>query len=198
MKKYFITGIGTGVGKTLVSAILCEALKADYWKPLQCGNLDDSDIVKGLLTNQTSRIHKETYRFRTPASPHYAASLEKKKIIPEKIILPQTKNNLIIEGAGGLMVPLNENSLMIDLIKKLNAEVILVSQNYLGSINHTLLSVAVLRSRKIKIKGIIFNGDPQPSSEKFILDYCKIKLLFSLPKQKKINKEFVRNFAEKI
>ncbi|MFH0867509.1 MAG: dethiobiotin synthase, partial [Bacteroidota bacterium] len=134
MKNYFVTGIGTDVGKTIVSAILCEALQADYWKPVQCGSLDhtDSDVVRNLLSNNKSNIHPEIYRLKTAASPYHAATLENVYIDPGKIILPKTNNDLIIEGAGGLMVPLNDNYLMIDLIKKLNAEVILVSQNYLG------------------------------------------------------------------
>lgn len=200
MEKYFVTGIGTGVGKTIVSSVLCEALKADYWKPVQCGNLDntDSDIIKSLLSNKKSKIHPEIYRLNTPASPHYATALENIIIDPEKIILPETENTIVIEGAGGLMVPLNENFLMIDLIKKLDVEVILVSQNYLGSINHTLLSIDALKSRKIKIKGIVFNGEPQVSSEDLILKYSKEKLLFLLPQQMRIDREFINEFAWEI
>ena len=200
MKKYFVTGIGTDVGKTVVSAILVEALKADYWKPVQAGGLSntDTDVVKSLVSNSISNFHSETYKFKTPASPHYAAEVENIKINPIDFKIPETKNNLIIEGAGGIMVPLNSDFLMIDLIKLLNAEVILVSQNYLGSINHTLLSIDALKTCNIPIKGIVFNGAENNSSEKFILNYSKINCLFSLKQQNIINKEFVKKTAEKI
>src|SRR6195952_5566707 len=140
-KPLFITGIGTGIGKTIISAILVEKLKADYWKPIQSGDLDESDTlkVKSLITNTKSVFHPEAYRLTQPYSPHKSADLDNVIIEADKIILPETDNQLIIEGAGGLMVPLADNFLMIDLIKTLNTEVILVSKHYLGSINHTLL-----------------------------------------------------------
>src|SRR4051812_32249696 len=138
----FITGIGTGVGKTIISAIVTEKLKADYWKPIQSGDLDNSDTLKvrDLVSNKTTRFYPETYRLTQPFSPHKSAAIDNVVIDIQTIIPPKTDNQLIIEGAGGLMVPLNDNALIIDLIKQLNAQVILVSQNYLGSINHTLLS----------------------------------------------------------
>ena len=200
MKKYFVTGIGTDVGKTIVSAILVEALKADYWKPVQAGSLGNTDtnVVKSLISNGISKFHSETYKFKTPASPHYAAEVENIKINPIDIKIPETQNNLIIEGAGGLMVPLNSDFLMIDLIKQLNAEVILVSQNYLGSINHTLLSIDALKTRNIPIKGIIFNGEQNSSSENFILNYSKINHLFSLSQKNIIDKVLVKQIAKNI
>jgi len=166
----FITGIGTGIGKTIISAILVEKLKADYWKPIQSGDLENSDtlLVKSLVSNPISKFHPEAYRLTQPFSPHKSAALDGIEIDPAKIIIPETGNQLIIEGAGGLMVPLNDHFFMIDLIKQLDAEVILVSQNYLGSINHTLLSIDALRSREIPIKGIVFNGDSDEWSEKVI------------------------------
>ncbi|OCX53838.1 dethiobiotin synthase [Mucilaginibacter sp. PPCGB 2223] len=166
----FITGIGTGIGKTIVSAILVEKLKADYWKPVQSGDLDNSDtlLVKSLISNPVSRFHPEAYRLTQPFSPHKSAALDGIEIDPQKIIIPETDNQLIIEGAGGLMVPLNDRFLMIDLIQQLNAEVVLVSQNYLGSINHTLLSTEALKQRGIPIKAIIFNGDSDGWSEDVI------------------------------
>ena len=193
MKKYFITGIGTSVGKTLVSAILVEALKADYWKPVQCGNLQftDSDQVREMISNPQSIIYPETFRFITAASPHYAAAIENCTIEIEQFILPETSNHLIIEGAGGLLVPLNDKAFMIDLIKHLDAEVILVSQNYLGSINHTLLSIEAIQKRNIKIKGIIFNGKPVVSSEEFILKHTGIPLLGYIPHLSVIDKNTV-------
>src|SRR5882757_7462228 len=157
----FITGIGTGIGKTIISAIVTERLKADYWKPIQAGDLDDSDTLKvqSLVSNSISRFYPEAYRLTQPYSPHKAAAIDKIVIDIQNIIPPKTENQLIVEGAGGLMVPLNDSFLMIDVIKKLNAKVILVSQNYLGSINHTLLSLHALKQYDIPVMGIIFNGD---------------------------------------
>lgn len=196
MSNYFITGIGTNIGKTLVSAILTEALEADYWKPIQAGDLGNSDSlkVKNLITNTKSKIHPETYRLNNAMSPHAAAKLDNITIDLDKIYLPKTKNNLIIEGAGGLMVPLNEHELVIDLIKRLNVEVILVSQNYLGSINHSLLSLETLKVRKLKIKGIIFNGKPNLETENYILNYSGVKCIGRIDEHKTINKELVLSY----
>jgi len=192
-KPLFVTGIGTGIGKTLISAILVEKLQSDYWKPVQAGELDSSDTLKvrQLVSNPTSVFHPETYRLTQPYSPHKAAALDGIIIDEQTIVLPKTLNRLIIEGAGGLMVPLNDHCLMIDLIKQLNAEVVLVSQNYLGSINHTLLSVEALKQRGLSIKGIIFNGDANSSTEDYILSYTQISLLGKVPVLNEINKKFV-------
>jgi dethiobiotin synthetase len=192
-KPIFVTGIGTGIGKTMVSAVLVEKLKADYWKPVQSGDLDNSDTlkVKSLVSNSKSIFHPEAYQLTQPYSPHKSAAIDHIAIDPEKIILPQTNNTLIVEGAGGLMVPLNDKFLMIDLIKQLDIEVILVSQNYLGSINHTLLSVNALRQYNIPIKGIIFNGIKDIYSKEYILDYTKLKLLGHVPDYKIIDKKTI-------
>ncbi|MGQ7856176.1 dethiobiotin synthase [Pedobacter sp. WC2501] len=194
MNKYFVTGIGTGIGKTLVSAILTEKLKADYWKPIQSGDLDTSDsiTIDRLISNSQTIIHPESYRLTQPLSPHLSARLDGVDIDLDKINTPLTDNDLIIEGAGGLMVPLNEDELIIDLIKKLEVEVILVSQNYLGSINHTLLSVNLLKQYEIPIKGIIFNGEENTETERYILQYGKIKKLGSIPSFSNIDKEKVK------
>jgi dethiobiotin synthetase len=173
-----------------VSAILIEKLKADYWKPVQSGELNNSDTqkVKSLVTNPVSVFHPETYRLTQPYSPHRSAAMDGLEIDPKQFVLPQTDNNLIIEGAGGLMVPLNNSFLIIDLIKKLNAEVILVSQNYLGSINHTILSAQALKQYQIPVAGIIFNDNKDAYSEDFILQYTGFKLLGHIPKYTALNK----------
>lgn len=191
----FVSGIGTGIGKTMVSAVLVEKLKADYWKPVQSGDLDKSDSfsVKNLISNKDSKIHPETYKLSQPYSPHKSAAIDKLNIDPEKIILPQTNNTLIIEGAGGLMVPLTDRFLMIDLIKKLNVPVVLVSQNYLGSINHTLLSIQALKRYEIPIKGIIFNGVKDIYSKEFILQYTEVALLGHIPQYKEVDKKAIIN-----
>jgi dethiobiotin synthetase len=192
-KTLFITGIGTGIGKTIVSAVLTEKLKSDYWKPIQSGDLDDSDTlkVKGLISNPTSVFHTEAYRLTQPYSPHKSAAIDGITIDLNKIIAPETNNTLLIEGAGGLMVPLNDEYLMIDLIKQLDVEVVIVSQNYLGSINHTLLSVAILKQYNIKIAGIIFNGKTDENSESYILNYTGLKLLGHLPEFEMVDKDAI-------
>jgi dethiobiotin synthetase len=192
-KPIFVTGIGTGIGKTIVSAILVEKLNADYWKPVQSGDLDDSDTrkVKSLVSNNISRFYEETYRLSQPFSPHKSAAIDGITIDPAGITLPATDNQLIIEGAGGLMVPLNNSFLMIDLIKQLGAEVILVSQNYLGSINHTILSIYALKKEEIPIKGIIFNGVKDIYSKDFILDYSGLEALGHIPQYTSINKSTI-------
>ena len=163
MTPLFITGTGTDVGKTLASAIMTEALHADYWKPVQAGYAEGTDSlwIRKMLSNSISVIHPELYRLKMPASPHLAAPAENIRITIKEIIthIPQTKNQLVIEGAGGLMVPLNEKELILTLIKKLKARVIIVSRNYLGSINHSLLTGAVLRKEKINVAGWIFTDE---------------------------------------
>lgn len=193
---YFITGIGTNIGKTIVSAILTEALEADYWKPIQAGDIENSDTkkVQKLISNSKTIFYKETYRLTQPMSPHAAAKIDNIHIDFDKILLPKTDNNLIIEGAGGLMVPLNDNQLIINLIKKLDVETILVSQNYLGSINHTLLSIEALKQKNIKIKGIIFNGDENKETEEYILNYTGITFLGRINNHSIINKEVVLSY----
>lgn len=190
-KPLFVTGIGTGIGKTIVSAILTEKLKADYWKPIQSGDLDDSDTlkVKSLISNTVSRFHPEAYRLTQPYSPHKSAAIDGITIDPKKIILPHTSNQLIIEGAGGLMVPLNDQDLMIDLIQQLNAEAILVIKHYLGSINHSLLSLEALYSRNIPVKAVIFNGDSDKDSEELIRKYIKQGSIIAIGAIKDVNKE---------
>jgi dethiobiotin synthetase len=189
----FVTGIGTGIGKTIISAILVEKLKADYWKSIQSGDLDNSDTlkVKGLVTNTKSVFHPEAYRLTQPYSPHKSAAIDGITIELEKIIKPKTENVLIVEGAGGLMVPLNNQFLIIDLIKQLKAEVVLVSQNYLGSINHTLLSINALKQQQIPIKGIIFNGVKDIYSKDFILNYSGVKSIGHIPEYNVIDKKTI-------
>lgn len=190
----FITGIDTGIGKTLVSAILTEKLNADYWKPIQSGDLDNSDTlkVKNLISNKVSHFFPEAYALTQPFSPHKSAALDKVTIDLENIILPKTDNQLIIEGAGGLMVPLNDNFLIIDLIKQLNAKVILVTKHYLGSINHTLLSLHALKKYGIPVMGVIFNGDRDIYSKSYILDYSGVADLGQIPEFKTINKKTIK------
>jgi len=196
MKNYFITGIGTDVGKTVVAAILTEALEADYWKPIQAGDLEFSDTIKvhNLISNSKTVFHPEAYQLTEPMSPHAAAKIDEVEIDLDKIKLPKTKNNLIVEGAGGLMVPLNDKDLIIDLIQKLDLEVVLVSQNYLGSINHTILSFESLKVRKLKVAGIIFNGETNEATEQYILNYTGVPCLGRVKQHQTVNKEIVLSY----
>ncbi|MVN93082.1 dethiobiotin synthase [Mucilaginibacter aquatilis] len=190
----FVTGIGTDVGKTVVSAILVEHLKADYWKPIQSGDLDNSDTmkVKALISNPVSKFYEEAYRLNQPFSPHKSARLDGLEIDLEKIIVPATENQLIIEGAGGLMVPLNNKHFIIDLIQKFNAEVILVVKHYLGSINHTLLSLELLKARGIPVNRIIFNGDRDEDSESIILSHVDDAKVYYTPLIQNISNEAIK------
>jgi len=160
-KPLFVTGIGTAVGKTIASAVLCEQLQADYWKPVQAGDLDftDSDQVRDLVSNSKSQFHPEAFRLQLPASPHQSARKEGLEIHPEDFKLPKTDNRLLIEGAGGIFVPLSLNFFMIDLIKQFDAEVVLVVKNYLGCINHTLLTMQAIIHHQLHFKHVVMNGD---------------------------------------
>ncbi len=196
-KPLFVTGIGTGIGKTVTSAVIVEALQADYWKPVQSGDLDhtDTDRVRELVSNSRSIFHPETYRLTQPFSPHKSAALDNVSITMEAIELPLTDNRLIIEGAGGLMVPLNEKDLMIDLIQKLDAEVVLVSQNYLGSINHTLLSLELLKSRNIPVQALVICGEENKDSEN-IIRIKSGKDILHIPRFDTLNKQMINSFAQ--
>lgn len=168
--KLFITGIGTDVGKTITAAIITQALEADYWKPVQAGDLDRSDShkIKSKVANSKTKIHPNSYQLNTPASPHLAAAIDNITIDLTKIVEPKTSNHLVIEGAGGLLVPLNDSDCIIDLIKK-EYKVIVVSRHYLGSINHTLLTFEALKMRNIKVAGIVFSGDENKATEEIIV-----------------------------
>jgi dethiobiotin synthetase len=197
-KRYFVTGIGTDVGKTIASAILTQALEADYWKPVQAGSLDATDTmrVQELVTNSKSVFHPEAYRLELAASPHLAAAQEGIEIDLNTIQLPQTQNHLIVEGAGGVMVPLNNQELVLDLISKFNLEVIVVSRNYLGSINHTLTTLEVLKARNISVAGLIFNGPPNHSTEGFIKNYTQVKVLPAILEEETFTPEVVQRYAQ--
>jgi dethiobiotin synthetase len=191
-----IAGIHTGIGKTLCSAILCEALGMDYWKPIQAGDLENSDstFIKTHVSNPLCTIHPEAYRLKIPASPHFAADTEGVVIDKKKLILPKSKNKLLVETAGGIMSPLGKGFLNIDLIKQLKLPVIVVSENYLGSINHTLMTVTLLQKAKIPILGIVFNRDKVQSSVDFILEHTQLPLLFSIPRFDVVNNQTIKGF----
>jgi len=204
MQPIFITGIGTGIGKTIVAAIVAEALQADYWKPVQAGFDDGTDalLIKQLISNTNSTIHPEIYKLKLAASPHIASREENLKInlyeINEQYQKLKTQNpKLVIEGAGGLLAPLNDKEFVIDLIKKINAKVILVSRNYLGSINHSLLTASVCKQHNINVLGWIFN-DQYMQYEEEIVQWSGYKKIGSVSFTSKVDKTFIKEEAEKI
>ncbi len=195
--KYFITGISTEVGKTVASAIVVEALGADYWKPIQAGDLDysDSHKIEALISNDRTVIHPNSYALKTPMSPHAAADIDGISIQLDKIVPPTTKNNLVIEGAGGLLVPLNDTDTIFDLIQS-DYKVIVVSRHYLGSINHTLLTIEKLQQKGVAI-GIIFSGDEHPTTEEIILKKTGVTLLGRINEEPRFDEKLVREYASK-
>lgn len=197
MRKIFVTGIGTDVGKTIVSAMLVEALRADYWKPIQAGTEGgtDSERVESLISNNQTVIYNEAYRLREPMSPHAAADIEGIVIDEDKIKLPTTSRTLVIEGAGGIMVPINNHYFMIDLAEKFDTEIILVIQNYLGSINHSLLTIDALKNKGLKIIGLVFNGPSHPHSENIISQYSGLRTIAKLSQEDAINKQVIKKYT---
>ncbi|WP_309608885.1 dethiobiotin synthase [Flavobacterium sp.] len=195
--KLFITGISTDVGKTIASSIIVEALEADYWKPIQAGDLDisDSHKVQSYFSNTKSQIFENSYQLNTPASPHLAAQIDGITIDLKKIIEPITKNHLVIEGAGGLFVPLNETDCIIDLIKP-DYKVIIVSRHYLGSINHTLLTIEALQNRNLAIGGIIFSGKENKSTEDIILKKTNINFIGRIDEEPYFDKNVIAAYAD--
>ncbi|OPC00676.1 dethiobiotin synthase [Elizabethkingia meningoseptica] len=196
--KYFITGIGTGIGKTVTSAILTQYFKADYWKPVQSGDLDWSDsMLVSKLNNESIDVHPERYRLKYPASPHQSAAMENIEIKVRDFELPDTENILLTEGAGGLFVPLNNTEFIIDLIAHLNVPVILVVRDYLGCINHTLLSVEALRSRNIEIAFVVLNGNFVAETKEIILKHIPSGTkVIELPELDILSKESIQKAAD--
>lgn len=197
MQPVFICGIGTNVGKTIFSAIFAEKIGAAYWKPVQTGEDHDSETIRNLVSNPIVQILPERFILNLPASPHFAAFEEKTHISSHDLYLPDTNLPLIIEGAGGLMVPLNFDGLtFFQLIQMWNAEVIVVSKHYLGSINHTLLTLKALEDAQIPVKGIVFNGTPVPSTEKIIQQISGVNVLLHIFQEKSFTKERIVHYSQ--
>lgn len=193
---YFVTGIDTDSGKTIACAILCEALQADYWKPIQAGFPRDLETVSSLVSNTKTVFHKERHLLSVGASPHAAAKIDGIQIRMSDFRIPESSNTIVIEGAGGCLVPLNDENFVIDLAIQFKCPVILVADLYLGSINHTLLTVEALKKRNLTIKGIIFNGESNPESERIILRHSALPCLLHISKEDFITKEIVKDYAE--
>ncbi len=197
MKPIAIVGNHTDAGKTIASAIVCEALKADYWKPVQSGTNVSTDTltIKQLLSNTTSVCHPEAYSLTEPVSPHLAAQLEGIIIDLQHIKLPDTPRPLVLETAGGLLSPLNDTLTMLDVVKQFDCAVILVSRHYLGSINHTLLTAEVLKHHGITVAGILFNGETNPSSESFILVQTGFRMIGRIPELTEVTTTSIQQIA---
>lgn len=201
-KKFFVSGISTEIGKTVCSALLVNALEADYWKPVQSGDLHHTDTMKVAEWNGVElphpRFHAETHRLITPMSPHAAAAIDGVEIRRDDFQIPATDAPLVIEGAGGLMVPLNNEDTILDLMADFQVPVVLVSRNYLGSINHTLLSIAQLKQRQVPIAGIVFNGPVVPSTESVIEEMTRLPVLFRIPELDHVSLPTVQALAEQL
>lgn len=196
---FFVSGIDTGIGKTLISAIITEALQADYHKMIQAG-IEERDIefIQAMISNSVSKVHQESILLKAPMSPHAAAKLENKSIETAQLTYPETTNpNLVIEGAGGLMVPYNNQETFLDWLKlHPEVEIILVSKNYLGSINHTMLTLEVLKQHNIPVFGIVFNGPINKESESVLLEKYKVNYLGRVLPEENITPNVIKKYAE--
>jgi dethiobiotin synthetase len=195
-----IAGIHTGIGKTVCSAIITEALHYDYWKPVQAGELDatDSMFIQQHISNNATKIHPEAYRLKLAASPHWAADEEGLTIKIDELKIPVPDQGLVIETAGGLMSPLNKTETNLDLIKKFSYPIILVCSDYLGSINHSLLTIEVLKEHGVKIMGLVFSGQEVKTTRAYITSYSRIPILFSIPFFEQLNRQHISSFADSV
>jgi dethiobiotin synthase len=205
--RFFITGTDTGVGKTVISALLCAALDAIYWKPIQTGTREGTDrrTVMRLARLPQSRTIPEAYCFSPPVSPHLAARRAGVRIDLRKIRIPRIAagENLIAEGAGGALVPINATQLSTDLMRRLKLPVFLVARTSLGTINHTLLSLAALRAARLDVRGVIMVGKPDRENRKAIEHYGRTEVVGTVPLLKKIDRKallgvFRKNFDHKV
>ena len=188
--RIFVTGTGTGVGKTMVSAILAAGLSARYWKPIQSGlgEKTDTEWVREKTGLPSNHFYPETYRFRFPLSPHVAAAKDGTYVDLERMNLPQIcGGHLIVEGAGGIMVPLNEHHLMLDLMKKLAIPILLVAKSGLGTINHTLLSLDLLKNHLLPVLGVVMNGPSDSDNRKAIEHFGNISVFAEIEPMERID-----------
>ncbi|WP_209401700.1 dethiobiotin synthase [Pseudozobellia sp. WGM2] len=196
MIQFFVTGISTEVGKTIASAIIAEAMEADYWKPVQAGDLENTDShkVKSLISNEKTVIHKSSYELNEPMSPHAAAEIDGVFIDREQIIEPQTDNHLVIEGCGGILVPFNDSDTVLDIIMP-TYKVVVVSRNYLGSINHSLLTINWLMQKGYDVS-VLFSGEANPQTENIIIHKTGASLIGRIDEEKSFDKATIKKYAE--
>lgn len=195
LKKVFVTGISTDVGKTLVSGILVEALQADYWKPIQAGDLEYSDThkVKEMVSNTISKFYPNAYALNTPMSPHAAADIDGVVVQLDKITAPETENRLVIEGAGGLLVPISNEHTILDVIPQ-DALVVVVSRHYLGSINHTLMTLELLKQKGFKT-ALIYSGNEHSTTEGIVHKMTGVPVIGRVNEEKEINPQVIKKYA---
>jgi dethiobiotin synthetase len=181
--RIIVTGTDTGIGKTVFAAALAGSLGANYWKPIQSGLVEetDSETVLRLSGLSAAQILPEAYRLKTPVSPHLAAELDGVAVDPETLALPKTSGPLVVEGAGGLLVPLTREVTFIEVFKRWQAPVVLCARTTLGTINHTLLSIEAMRARCIPLLGVAFTGEENPDSERIIVEMGHVRRLGRLP-----------------
>ena len=189
--RLFVTGTDTGVGKSYVAALLTVGLAAAYWKPVQSGADADADWVRCVTGLSAGRILPETYRLRAPLSPHEAARREGVQIEMSRFALPK-QERLIVEGAGGIMVPLDDRHLMVDLIVALELPVLVVARSELGTINHTLLTLDQLRRRGCSLLGVVVNGPPNPANCQAIAHYGEVPVLAVIDRREELSPAKVR------
>lgn len=193
---FFVTGISTGVGKTVVSAIIAQALKGDYWKPVQAGDLENSDSRSiSDLVDFPITIHPSAYSLLHPMSPHAAAELEGIEIDMSRFIRPKTGQPLVIEGAGGILVPLSDTHTIIDLIRP-EDRIVVVSRHYLGSINHTLLTLNSLKQRGFSKISLIFNGAENVATERIILEMSGVQAIGRLEEEPFFDRRTIGRYAQ--
>ena len=196
--RIFVTSIDTNVGKTVCSSILCAGLGYDYWKPVQCGDLDFSDSMKVKSYSPLTKVHAESFQLNAPISPHEAAKLENMDISINDFKLPKSEE-IIIEGAGGVMVPLNyKGNMIVELASTFEAKVIIVFKNYLGSINHTLLTIDKVKSVGLDILGLLVVGDEVTSSERIIEDATQMNIIARIPIVDRVNQKWVKEQGLKV
>ncbi|HKK47273.1 MAG TPA: dethiobiotin synthase [Balneolaceae bacterium] len=189
-REIFVTGTDTGIGKTVISAMLTKALNAAYWKPIQAGLEEETDteFVQRVTGLPTSQIKPERYRLKTPMSPHGAAEIDGVSIALKDFVLPDySTDHLVVEGAGGLLVPVNDQDMIIDLIRYLELPVVLVVRSTLGTLNHTFLSLEALRERDIPVLGVVMNGPRHQSNYEAIQHYGDIEVLAQIEELKDVN-----------
>ena len=195
MKGLFVTGLDTGIGKTVASAVLLRALNGEYWKPIQCGDLDNSDTetVKKLVPRV--RIHRERFRLKAPRSPHRAAEAEQQNISLNDFKWPSTSKFLIVEGAGGVLVPLNDKDYIIDLAVKFRLPVVVAARHYLGGLNHALLTVEGLLRRGLETVGFIFGGERDDHAEKFLQRRTGLPVLLHMDQAERLDRSVIEKYA---
>lgn len=198
MNGLFISAIDTNVGKTVTSAIVCQALNADYWKPIQSGDLHNSDTMKLQQLSKETKVYPEAYALKHPVSPNKAAKMEGVEININDIVAPESNNFTVVEGAGGCLVPLNNKDFVIDLPVVFDLPVLLVSKNYLGSINHTLMSIEIIKRRGLKLLGVLIVGDENIETERSIEIMGETKILGHISWNPKANPAFIKEEAEKL